>query len=208
MFTLINRPEEIELINNKFNIDFESLERLGGGAGRAAFKIDRYSVLKITGDTTEIRALKNLVSTEVILEPGFATVLSDDILAIQPDYSFIAYRMELLYPAIKAFKWAVDTQVLDYKDAEYIKNKTWELQTICFNHQIFDADQLLKEFEKAYLVNIFILTPLILALYEASKKNIFLTDIHINNLGFRFDETGNPAINAGLVAFDLIQRKQ
>jgi len=194
----------IKEINSKFNIDFEALEFLGSGAGGEAFKIDDISVLKITGDELETGAIRKLVGSGIIFEPGFARVLPDDMLSVQLDgYFYLVYRIELLWPAKKALKWSVENSILDEKTADFIVDKIWELQRICVEHNKFDAEELLKEIKESYLISFPMFVPLVSALYEAAKEDIFLIDVHKNNLGFRFDEEGKPALDDGLVAFDM-----
>ena len=209
---LVDPVEDVELvekINKKFNILFEDLECIGSGAGGEAFKIDDKSVLKITGDPAEARALKKMSQTEVLLEPGFATVLKDDILfgaqSIDSRYRFTIYRTELLYPAKYGLEWAIESSLLDEKDVDYITDKIWELQLICLkSQQERNANNFLNEVTAKYFMLYPIFVPLIFALHEAAKQDIFLIDVSRNNLGFRFDKNGDPDIHAGLVGFDLL----
>ena len=189
--------EQQAVINYKFNIDLDSLEKLGEGVYGQAFKIDDKSVLKITEAAEEAAAITSLVSSGVILEPGFATVLPNDLIYIRDD--IWAYRTELLITAKEAFKWALSKGIFGKPHIEYFKNKTNELYQFLPIIPGFSkyADNTVKMF-----LDIPIFTTLMLSLLEAAENDIYLWDIHLDNLGFRPDENNNPAIDAGFVAFD------
>jgi len=195
--------DEIGAIERKFNIDFFSLEPVGEGRWGHALAIDNKSILKITSAEEEVKVLKILISENLILEPGFATVLSEDILELQ---KIDVYRTERLYPAKKALKWAMKNNILDYKEVDSLNYKI-----SIFLNDLFISPRDIHDFNLGKEGSTFLrepmLIPLVLSLYTAASKGFFLYDLHLGNLGFRFDENGNPALDAGFVAFDLMISK-
>ena len=191
---------EIGAIERKFNIDFFSLEPVGSGRWGHALAIDNKSILKITVAEEEVKTLKLLIDTELILETGFATVLKDDILELK---QLDVYRTERLYPAKKALLWALKNNVMEYKHVDYLN-----YIISMFLNDLFANERSLHSFNKGERGQRFLaepmLIPLILSLHAAASEGFFVYDLHIKNLGFRFDKDGNPALDAGLVAFDLM----
>jgi len=188
-------------IENKFNINIEDLIVIGEGSYGTAFQIDNKSVLKVTPAVAEINALSFLIHKGLNLKPGIATVLEDDILETKYKYyeRLFFYRTELLMPAEKAFDWASQRDLLELHDEIDIRASITRLYSITL-------DIIPSDYSKAIIdqgiLDVPMLVPIALALKPAFDLGVRIWDTKTDNMGFRLDEKGNPALDAGLVFFD------
>jgi len=212
-----SEPEFQQEIINKFNIDLSALNFLGAGMNGRVWGIDNKSVLKVTTSPTEEKTVLNLIDKELTVELGYTTILPNDYLIFDPTYfvyrrefdpAYFVYRRENLVP----FK---NVSIEEKKEAEII----WNIRSIDFAAKNmysafvgkkakseWAAEAFLKEMSRRGLFQDSLYAALILFIYEAAIQRIFLWDIYPQNLGFRFNEQNEPAMDAGLVFFDPMAR--
>lgn len=202
-------PRDVERINQHFGVDLFSLKPLAKFDEFAQpYIIDRYSILKITRDYSELNAIKNLISTQLSLDPGISVILPDDIIDVQ---NFGVYRTELLVS--EGYRGGEFNQIAH---GNKLEEKLTSLRYI-----IYDLTDMVGERprpgEAEEISDYFIgrceslghdkdphISNIVFFLYQALSIGLLFIDIKLGNSGFRFDKTtGTIDEAAGLVAFDL-----
>jgi hypothetical protein len=197
--------EELEKeLAAKFNIDLSTLEYLGGGSCGEVWKIDEKSVLKMTRSRREEKTVLKLIETGLTLELGHTTILPQDTFRF---LHWFAYRRELLfplkdidpfYPGMREYHKIIQ-DLVEVNIAAHIMGRDFIARKA--NEQEL-ADKFLQEMSRLGFLQKTELVAIILLIYQAAIGKIFLWDLSEYNAGFRIDENGKPAVDAGLVFFD------
>jgi hypothetical protein len=208
--------EQREAINSHFGVDLSSLKPIGvPRVQRGPYKIDDFSVLKITSDETEYEAVRAIINNDLSTDPGISVVLPKDVIRVGHDQhtgqDWFAYRTELLVTG--AYRGSEFSKIAyrgglasKLENVRYILYETTEFfeDPPGAEDPLHASDYFMKRCE----VNGFDKDPhvsnIIFFLYQALTVGILLSDVKLGNSGFRFDKkTGEIDEEAGLVAFDL-----
>jgi len=178
-------PEVREEISNRLSTDIDWEDVRGCGLYGCVFRTTAGPIIKVTTSDSESDAIKDIMDLGLNIDPGFITVLDSDIFCPFSQRAICVYRTEELAP------------LSDYggEPAHQFDNmyEEWmRLPKSVANYAHFFSN--LEDYPSTSAVGGFSMALL--------RKGYVNTDLHAGNLGYRLDEYGQPAFDAGLVVFD------